>query len=67
MSSPGVAPGAHRPQRGRTTGPVAVRAAVPWWASDDPWVLSPDEVAALEAKRLKFKAAMAALPQDPPF
>lgn len=41
--------------------------AVPWWASEDPWVLAPAELEALAARRAKREAALEALPQDPPF
>lgn len=39
---------------------------VPWWASDDPFALSPDEQADHDARRARREAAMAALPDDPP-
>lgn len=42
-------------------------APVPWWASDDPWAFSPDEAAALEAKRREHAAEAAATPDTPPF
>lgn len=40
---------------------------IPWWASDDPWALSPDEQAALAAKAREHEARQAATPIDPPF
>lgn len=39
-------------------------ADIPWWASDDPWSLSPDEVADLKAE---LEADKASIPENPPF
>lgn len=41
---------------------------IPWWASDDPWAMSPDEEAAAVARRAEHDADFAALAlTDPPF
>lgn len=41
--------------------------AVPWWADDDPWRLSPGEQEAADERQRQSDAERAATPDEPPF
>lgn len=40
--------------------------AVPWWASDDPWAMSPEDTAAFAAKLRERWGEIADMPEEPP-